>query len=48
MSASTAARGGRSRRLFAVTDEGMRVLSDVRRAREALWQAVPHAVRSRT
>ena len=48
MSASTGERGGRRRRLFAVTDEGLRVLSDVRRAREALWQAVPRAVRSRT
>ena len=48
MSASTGLRGGRRRRLFAVTDEGLRVLSDVRRAREALWQAVPRAVRSRT
>jgi DNA-binding PadR family transcriptional regulator len=48
MSASTGERGGRRRRLFAVTDEGLRVLSDVRRAREALWQAVPRTVRSRT
>jgi DNA-binding PadR family transcriptional regulator len=48
MSAATAARGGRSKRLFTVTGEGLRVLSEVRRAREALWQAVPRAVRSRT
>ena len=48
MSASTRERGGRRRRLFSVTSEGMRVLADVRRAREALWQAVPRTVRSRT
>ena len=48
MSEATAERGGRRRRLFAVTDAGMRVLSEVRRAREALWRAVPRAVRSRT
>jgi DNA-binding PadR family transcriptional regulator len=48
MSESTGERGGRRRRLFAVTNEGLRVLSEVRRAREALWQAVPRAVRSRT
>ena len=48
MSESTRERGGRRRRLFSVTGEGMRVLADVRRAREALWQAVPRAVRGRT
>jgi DNA-binding PadR family transcriptional regulator len=48
MSAATAERGGRRRRLFSVTDEGMRMLAEVRRAREALWQTVPRAVRGRT
>ena len=48
MSASTGERGGRRRRLFAVSQEGMRVLSEARRAREALWQAVPYVIRSRT
>ena len=48
MSAATAQRGGRRRRMFEVTAEGLRVLAEVRRAREALWQAVPRAVRSRT
>ena len=41
-------RGGRRPRLFAVTDEGLRILTEVRRAREALWQSVPRAVRMRT
>ena len=44
----TKERGGKRRRLFAVTDEGLRVLAEVRRAREALWHAVPRSVRSRT
>lgn len=48
MSAAMAERGGRRRRLFLVTDEGVRMLAEVRRAREALWQTVPRAVRSRT
>lgn len=45
---ATGERGGKRRRLFAVTDEGMKLLGETRRAREALWNAVPKAVRSRT
>lgn len=44
----TTDRGGRRPRLFAVTDAGLRILAEVRRAREALWQAVPRALRSRS
>ena len=45
---STAERGGKRRRLFSVTPEGLRVLTEARKAREALWNAVPKAIRSRT
>jgi PadR family transcriptional regulator PadR len=45
---STGARGGKRRRLFSVTPEGLRVLTEARKAREALWNAVPKAIRSRT
>jgi DNA-binding PadR family transcriptional regulator len=44
----TGERGGKRRRLFSVTPEGLRVLTEARRAREALWNAVPKAIRSRT
>jgi PadR family transcriptional regulator PadR len=44
----TGERGGKRRRLFTITPEGLRVLREVRRARQALWNAVPRAVRSRT
>jgi DNA-binding PadR family transcriptional regulator len=45
---STGERGGRRRRLFSGTAEGLRVLTETRKAREALWNAVPKAIRSRT
>ena len=48
MSEATAARGGKRRRVFAVTADGMKVLRETRRAREALWNAVPRSLRSRT
>lgn|SRR5574339_1040167 len=41
-------RGGKRRRFFSVTPLGVRTLADARRAREALWNAVPSAIRSRT
>jgi PadR family transcriptional regulator, regulatory protein PadR len=47
-SEALAARGGKRRRLFSVTPDGLRILGDTRRAREALWNAVPRALRSRT
>jgi PadR family transcriptional regulator PadR len=47
-SESTGTRGGKPRRLFSVTAEGLRTVGEARRAREALWNAVPRAVRSRT
>ena len=44
---AVAERGGKRRRLFAVTEPGLRVLHETRRAREALWNAVPRSIRSR-
>jgi PadR family transcriptional regulator PadR len=47
-SEATAERGGKRRRLFTVTPTGLRLLQDTRSAREALWNAVPRSIRSRT
>ena len=44
----TAARGGKRRRVFAVTAAGLRIVREARRAREALWQSVPRVVRGRS
>lgn len=41
-------RGGKPRRLFTATAAALRTLGETRRAREALWRAVPRTVRSRT
>lgn len=38
---STAERGGRSKRLFALTAEGGSVLRDIPQMRTRLWQAIP-------
>jgi PadR family transcriptional regulator PadR len=48
LSNAVAERGGKRRRVFSVTADGTRVLHETRRAREALWQAVPRSLRSRT
>ena len=48
LSEPTAARGGKRRRVFDVTPGGLRIVRDARRAREALWLAVPRAVRGRS
>lgn len=48
LSEPTAARGGKRRRVFEVTAAGLKVVRDARRAREALWHAVPRAVRGRS
>jgi PadR family transcriptional regulator PadR len=48
LSGPTATRGGKRRRIFEVTAAGLNVVRDVRRAREALWLAVPRAVRGRS
>jgi DNA-binding PadR family transcriptional regulator len=37
---STAERGGKRKRLFTVTAEGVRVLNDLRRMRERIWRAI--------
>jgi PadR family transcriptional regulator, regulatory protein PadR len=44
----TRQRGGKPRRLFSATATGLRTLGETRRAREALWKAVPRTLRSRT
>jgi PadR family transcriptional regulator PadR len=41
-------RGGKRRRLFELTRAGQTVLADARRAREALWNAVPKPARGRS
>jgi PadR family transcriptional regulator PadR len=38
---ATADRGGRSKRLFALTAEGGRVLRDIQQMRTRLWEAIP-------
>jgi PadR family transcriptional regulator, regulatory protein PadR len=45
MSDPTPERGGKRRRLFQVTPAGLRVVREVKRAREALWNAVPRTAR---
>jgi DNA-binding PadR family transcriptional regulator len=39
----TAERGGKRKRLFAVTGKGRRTVADVRRVREAMWHAIETA-----
>ena len=38
---ATAERGGRRKRLFAVTAYGISLLSEIRQVREELWQLIP-------
>ena len=45
---ATRARGGRRKRVFAVTPLGQRTLRDVRRTREALWSAAAATLRARS
>lgn len=45
---ATAARGGKRKRLFAITALGQRTLRDVRRTREALWSAASASLRGRS
>jgi len=40
MGEATAERGGKSKRLFSVTPEGMKVLREVRRVRDRIWRAI--------
>lgn len=37
---ATAERGGKRKRLFVVTAEGVRVLKEVRRVRDRIWKAI--------
>ena len=48
LSVAVAERGGRRRRVFQVTGLGVRAVRESRRAREALWSAVPRASRARS
>ena len=48
LSGPTATRGGKRRRIFEVTASGLKVVRDARRARQALWLAVPRALRGRS
>ena len=48
LSDATAERGGKRRRIFEVTAPGLRVVREAKRAREALWSAVPRAARGRS
>ena len=40
MSDPIAARGGKSRRLYAITPAGMQALRDIRRVRDRIWRAI--------
>jgi DNA-binding PadR family transcriptional regulator len=40
LSAATPERGGKRKRLFAVTPAGMRLLNDLRRVRERIWRVI--------
>ncbi len=41
---ATQERGGRSKRFYAVTQEGIRTLSEIRKVREELWQLIPKSL----
>ena len=40
LGAPTPERGGKRKRLFAVTADGVRLLRDVRRVREGMWRVI--------
>lgn len=41
---ATAERGGRRKRLYSVTADGIRTLSEIRQLREELWQLIPKSI----
>lgn len=41
-------RGGKRRRLFTVTADGIEAVRDARRTRDVLWNGVPRALRGRS
>lgn len=43
----TAARGGRAKRYFAVTQKGLKAVKDTRRTFTALWSGIPQLERGR-
>ncbi len=40
LGASTPERGGKRKRLFAITPDGVRLVNDLRRVRERIWRAI--------
>ncbi len=41
---ATQERGGRRKRLFAITAYGWRILAEIRQVREELWQLIPQNI----
>jgi len=41
MGGATAERGGRRKRFFSVTADGLQILKDIRNVRESLWRLIP-------
>jgi PadR family transcriptional regulator, regulatory protein PadR len=41
MGGATQERGGRRKRLYAITNPGIRMLTEIRRVREELWSLIP-------
>jgi DNA-binding PadR family transcriptional regulator len=41
MGGATAERGGRRKRFFSITAEGLQILKDTRNVRESLWRLIP-------
>ena len=46
MSESVAQRGGKSKRVYSVTPEGLRTARDLHRVRERIWNAISQGARS--
>ncbi len=46
MSEAVAQRGGKSKRIYAVTSEGLRTARDLHRMRERIWNAIAQGARS--
>ncbi len=41
---ATKERGGRRKRLFSITPSGIRILAEIRRVREQLWNLIPKPI----
>ena len=46
MSEAVAQRGGKSKRIYSVTPEGLRTARDLHRVRERIWNAITQGARS--